>query len=91
MPLDADRILLQRARQLDPASRNKGMRGLRLQLGVKRDGLGGLCNGLAVGHDKARFDGSLRPRAAFEQAALDQQNVSALADRGHNALDGGRP
>ena len=40
--LDVDRIALQRARQLDAAARDKGMRGLRLQHGVGGNGLGGL-------------------------------------------------
>ena len=42
MILDVDRIVLQRARQLDAAARDKGMRGLRLQHGVGGNGLGRL-------------------------------------------------
>ena len=72
MTLDIDRVLLQRAGQLDPAARDKGMRGLRLQYCVGGDGLRWLCHRLAIGRDQARFNGSLRPSAALEQSALDQ-------------------
>ena len=39
----------------------------------------GFVDRFAVGGDKARLDGGLRAGAAFEQAALDQQQVGALA------------
>ena len=89
--LDLDRILLQRARQLDAAARDKGMRGLRLQHGIGGNGLGRLRDRLVVGGDEARFDRGLRPRPAFEQAALDQQQIRALAGRGHAGLGRSAP
>ena len=83
--LDVDRILLQRARQLDAAARDKGMRGLRLQHGVSGNALGGFHDRLVVGGDEAGLDRGLGPRPAFEQAALDQQQVRAFA-RGRIAV-----
>ena len=81
--LDVDGILLQRARKLDAAPRDKGMRGLGLQHGVGGNGFGWFCHRLFVGHHEAGFDGGPRPRAAFEQAAFDQQHIGAFAGRGH--------
>src|SRR5258705_1923262 len=86
MTLDVDRILLQRARQLYAAARDKGMGGLRMQHGVRVDALGRLHALLVIGRDETRFDCRLRPGPAFEQAALDQQCVRALAGRGHAPL-----
>ena len=77
--LDLDRIVLQRARQLDAAARHEGMRRLRLQHGVDRNALGWFQDRLVIGGDEARLDRGLRAGAAFEQAALDQQHVRALA------------
>ena len=59
------------------------MRGLRLQRRVGGDGLRRLGDRLAVGGDEAGLDRRLRPRPAFEQAALDQQEIGAFAGRGH--------
>ena len=81
MILDVDRVVLQRARELDAAARHKGMRGLRLQHGVGGDGLRRFCDRLVVGDDEAGLDRRARPRPALEQAALDQQDVGALAGR----------
>jgi len=84
--LDVDRILLQRPGKLDAAARNKGMRRLRLQYGVSGNALGGLEDLLVIGRDQACLDRGLGPRPAFEQAALDQEQVRALSGRGQLAL-----
>src|SRR6266576_309496 len=47
---------------------------------------GWLQHRFVIGHDQARFDRRLRPGPAFEQTALDQQQVRALAVRGHVAV-----
>src|SRR5439155_17787573 len=86
MTLDFDRILLQRTRQFDAAARDIGVRGLRLQHGISGDALGRLHDPLVIGRDETRFDRGLRPGPGFEQAALDQQCVRALAGRGHAPL-----
>src|SRR5260370_39283507 len=83
MTLEVDRILLQRARQFDAAAREKGVGGLPLQHCIRSDALGRLNALLVIGRDETRFDCRLRPGPAFEQAALDQQCVRALAGRGH--------
>ena len=62
------------------------MRRLRLQYGVGGNSLGGFQDLLVIGRDEAGFDRGLGPRPAFEQAALDQQQVRALAGRGQLAL-----
>jgi hypothetical protein len=58
------------------------MRRLRLQRGVGGNAFGRLEYRFAVRSDKARFDRGLCPRTAFEQAALDQQDIRALAGGG---------
>ena len=83
MIFDLDRVLLQRAGQLDAAARHQGMRRLRLQRRVGGECLRRLQDRLVIGGDKAGFDRGLRPRTAFEQAALDQQQIGALAGGGH--------
>ena len=85
MILDLDRISLQRACQLDAAARDEGMRRLRLQIGVGGNVFGRLQHRPAIGGDKTGLDRGLRPRAAFEQAAFDQQHIRALAGRGHDS------
>ncbi len=79
MILDVDRIALQRAGKLDPAARDVGVRRLGLDHRVLRDGFRGLYHLLVVGGDEAGLDRRARPRPALEQAALDQQNIRALA------------
>src|SRR6202171_5679556 len=59
------------------------MRRLRLQHGVGGNALGWLHDLLVIGRDEARFNCGLRPGAAFEQAALDQQHIRTLAGRAH--------
>ena len=71
------RIMLQRARELDPAPRHVGMGRLGGQCGVGRDDVGGFCNHLAVGQHEPGLDRRPRPRPAFEQPALNQQHVRA--------------
>ena len=80
--LDFDRILLQRAGQLDAAARHEGMRRLRLQHRIDRNAFGRFRDRPSVSRDKARFNRGLRAGAAFEQAALDQQYIRALARGG---------
>ena len=80
--LDLDSVALQRARQLDAAARDIGVRRLRAQRGVNWNSLGRLQHRPVIGHDQARFDRGLRARPAFEQPALDQQQVRALAGTG---------
>ena len=80
--LDFDRILLQRARQLDPAARYEGMCRLRLQRRIDRNAFGWFRDRPAISGDEARFNRGLRAGAAFEQAALDQQYIRALARGG---------
>src|SRR3954470_13952582 len=84
MALDLDRVLLERAGELHAAARNIGMRGLGQQFGVRRNGLRWLGHQLAVADDQTGFDRGPRAGSAFEQAALDQQNVGALARWGHH-------
>ena len=81
MVLDLDRIQLQRACELDTAARDVGVRGLRGQFGIGGDQLRGLHHGPAVGRHAAGVDRGAGAGAAFEQAALDQQHVHALAGR----------
>jgi hypothetical protein len=64
--LDRNRILFQRACELDAAPRNKGMRRLRLQRGVGGKRLGSLEHQFVIGKDEAGFDRGARPRPAFE-------------------------
>ena len=90
MPLDVDRIPLQRARQLDATARDKGMGGLRLQYGVRGNAFGWLENRFVIRGDEARFDRGLCPGPAFEQAAIDQQQIGALAGRAHVAVGAGQ-
>ena len=63
-----------------------GVRRLRLQPGVSRDHFRGLLNWLVVGDDEPGVDRGARPRPALEQAALDQQNIRALAGSGQSTL-----
>jgi hypothetical protein len=58
------------------------MRRLRLQHCVDRNALGWFRDQPPIGGDKARFNRGLRAGAALEQAALDQQQVRALARGG---------
>src|SRR3954454_2424620 len=60
------------------------MRGLGQQFGVRRNGLRWLGHQLAVTDDQTGFDRGPRAGPAFQQAALDQQNVGALARWGHH-------
>lgn len=62
------------------------MRGPGTQSSVGRDFLRRLAHGDVVRRHQAGGDGGLRLGAAFEQAALDQQAVGALARRGHRPL-----
>jgi hypothetical protein len=79
MILDVDGILIQRAGKFDAAARHPGMRGFCNDLGIIRKGFRCFRDLLAIGNDAACFDSGLRPRTAFEQAALNQQDVCALA------------
>ncbi len=85
MILDFDRVQFQRARQFDATPRNKGMRSLRLQHGIGGNALGWLHDLLVIGRDETCFDRGLRPCPAFEQTALDQQQVRAFAGGGFAA------
>ena len=75
---DFDRLFADRIREADEFY-------ARLQHGVDGNGLGGLQHRLAVGDDEASLDRSLGAGPAFEQSALDQQQVRALA-RGRIAV-----
>ena len=55
------------------------MRGLGLQHGIRGKAVGGFEHRLAVGGHVAGLNRGLGPGAAFEQAALDQQQVGAFA------------
>src|ERR1700678_4536461 len=79
--LDVERMSLQRARQLDAAARDIGMRRLRAEFGVGGDKLGGFQHRSVVGDDQTGFDRGLGAGPAFEQPALDQQQVRALAGK----------
>src|ERR1700744_5926145 len=61
------------------------MRRLGLQNRVGGDVFRCFYDLLVVGGDETCFDRRLRARAAFEQAAFDQQHVRALAGRGHHS------
>ena len=52
-----------------------------LQRGVGGKGLGSLEHRFVIGRNEAGFDRGARPRPAFEQSALDQQKIDALAGR----------
>src|SRR5882757_425203 len=82
MAFDIDRILFQRAGELDAAAGYPGVGGLRGNLRVRSDRLRCLQNLLAAGDHEAGLDRGAGAGAAFEQAALDQQHVRALAQRG---------
>ena len=76
MILDVERIALQRAGQLDAAARDIGMRRLRLQHGVGRNGLGGFHTGLSLAMTRpasiaacARARLSNRPRSTSNRSA----------------------
>ena len=63
MPLDLDRVLLQRAGKLDAAARDIGVRGLGLQRRIGGNGFRRFCDGLAVGGHEAGLDrGACRAR-----------------------------
>ena len=81
MALDLDRIQFQGAGELDAAARDPGVRGLRGQFGIGGDHLRRFQHGPAVGGHAAGVDRGAGAGAAFEQAALDQQHVHALAGR----------
>ena len=79
MRIDLERV--QRGGELDAAARHPRMRRLGVQHRVGGDFLGGLADRDAVGGHQSGRDRRLRPRAALEQAALDQQPVDAPADQ----------
>src|SRR6516162_9193204 len=83
MAFDIDRVMLQRAGELDAAARDVGVGGLRLEGCVGGQQLRRLANLLVVCGDEAGLDCRARPRAALEQATLDQQYVHAFGSRGH--------
>jgi hypothetical protein len=58
------------------------MRRLGLQHGIHSNAFGWFRDRPAVSRDEARLDRGLRAGAAFEQAALDQQYIRALARGG---------
>jgi hypothetical protein len=58
------------------------MRRLRLQHRIDRNALGWFRDQPPIGGDEARLDRGLCAGAAFEQAALDQQDIRALARGG---------
>ena len=64
------------------------MRGLGLDHRIFGDRLRWFRHLLVIGSDEAGLDRRARPCPAFEQAALDQQYILALAGRGHQALMG---
>jgi hypothetical protein len=72
---------VQRRRELDAAARHPRMLRLGAQHRVSRNFLGRLADRDVVGGDEPSRDRRLRPRAAFEQAAVDQQPVDAPADQ----------
>ena len=78
-PLRVEAEMVERRRELHAAARDVRMRRARAQARVDRDLLGGLAHRRVVGADQAGFDRGLRLGAAFEQAALDQQAIGALA------------
>ena len=77
MVLDVDRILLQRARQLDAAARHIGMRGLRGQCGVGGDDFGGFCHRLAVGQTTSPASIAARARARLSNRPRSTSSTSA--------------
>src|SRR4051812_12346379 len=67
-----------RAGGLAPPAGGEGVRGPRAKRRGGGDALGGLQALVAVGGDEPRLNRCLRARAAFEQAALDEQHIRAL-------------
>ena len=81
--LDIDRILFERACQLDAAARDIRVGRLSLQGGVSSDRFGGFQDRLVVGGDEPGLDRGAGAGAALEQSALYQQDIDAFARRGH--------
>ena len=81
--LEAARVMLEDA----DAAHSPDVR-LRFDLGVLRDRLGRLCERDAADADEPRRDRRLRPRPADEEAALDQNDIRALAHGGLGTNDG---
>ena len=80
MVLDLDRVLFQRARELDAAARHLGMRGLgrsSASIAMISDAFITCC----LGDGAAGLDRRTGARTALEQAALDQHDVRAFAGR----------
>ena len=63
--------------ELDAAARHVRVRGRRGERRVRRHLLRRLGNDDVIGRHPAGGDGGLRPGAAFEQAALDEQAIDA--------------
>ena len=82
--------MIERGRELHPAARDPRVRGLGPQHRVGGDFVRGLADGDAVGRHQAGGDGGLRPGAAFEQAAFDEQAVDRRRVRMAGTTNGRR-
>jgi hypothetical protein len=71
--------MIERRDKLHASARDPRMRGLRAQRRMRRNFIGGFAQHGAVGRHQARGDRSLRSGAALKQAALDENDVCALA------------
>ena len=76
---DGERIDFQGLVELDAAARNERVRLFGFDHGIGHHHVRGARDGLAIDANKAGRNGSLRLRAAFEQAALEQNLIGALA------------
>src|ERR1700744_2456053 len=85
--LDVYRGLLQRTRKLDAASGDKRVRRLGPRPGIESDRLGRLDDRSIIRRHETGVDRGARPRAAFKQASLDQQEIDAFFGRRHLAPD----
>jgi hypothetical protein len=68
---------VERRRELHAAAGDPGMGCARLDDRMALEEVGALAHRPSVGADEPRRDRSLRPRAALEKAALDQQHVGS--------------
>ena len=76
---DVETEMIERGGKLDAAARHIGVLGRGGDDGGGGDFLGGFANRDAVGGHPAGGDRGLRPRAAIEQAARDQQAIGSFA------------
>ena len=78
-PVDVEVEMIERRGKLDAAARHVGVLGLGRDDGCGGDCIGRFADEHAVGGHPAGGDRGLRPGAAFEQAARDQEAIGSFA------------